>query len=146
MGEEPDHRKVWVVPVQGADAGALVQEPPALEPQQKTLGAEARKESERGKGQFKIRDLLADTRCSEPVLAFLCTTDVGGGSRSRLRTTTRGARRRSGNSRGGDKEKSRGGGRPRNYVTGETNIRCFSPRPPSWRPRKGIGGGGKFPL
>jgi len=54
------NRKVWVVPVVGADAGALVQEPPALEPQQKTLWAEARKESERGKDQFKIRDLLAD--------------------------------------------------------------------------------------
>jgi hypothetical protein len=35
------------------------------------------KESGRGKDQFKIRDLFADTRCSLPVLEFLSTTDVG---------------------------------------------------------------------
>jgi hypothetical protein len=31
----------------------------------------------KGKDQFKVRDLLADTRCSQPVLDFLATTDVG---------------------------------------------------------------------
>jgi hypothetical protein len=35
-----------------------------------------RKETERGKDRFKIRDLLADTRCSRPVLDFLSTMDV----------------------------------------------------------------------
>jgi hypothetical protein len=45
-------------------------------PQQKTLWAEVRKESGRGKGRFKVRDLLAYTRCSQPVLDFL-STDVG---------------------------------------------------------------------
>jgi hypothetical protein len=32
--------------------------------------------SGRGKERFKIRDLLADTRCSQLVLNFLCTRDV----------------------------------------------------------------------
>jgi hypothetical protein len=36
-----------------------------------------RKESGRGKERFKVRDLLADPRCSQPVLDFLSTTDVG---------------------------------------------------------------------
>jgi len=31
----------------------------------------------RGKDRFKIRDLLADGRCSQAVLDFLSTTDVG---------------------------------------------------------------------
>ena len=34
------------------------------------------KESERGKSQFKIRDLLAVERCSQALLDFLYTTDV----------------------------------------------------------------------
>jgi hypothetical protein len=39
--------------------------------------AEVQKESGRGKDRFKVRDLLADTRCSQPVLDFLSTTDLG---------------------------------------------------------------------
>jgi len=35
------------------------------------------KETGRGKSQFTIRDLLADGRCSQAVLDFLSTTDVG---------------------------------------------------------------------
>jgi len=35
-----------------------------------------REESGRGKSRFKIRDLLADVRCSQAVLDFLSTTDV----------------------------------------------------------------------
>ena len=38
---------------------------------------EARKESGRTKDWFKVRDLLAGTRCSQPVLEFLATTDPG---------------------------------------------------------------------
>jgi hypothetical protein len=30
-----------------------------------------------GKDRFKIRDLLADMRCSQAILEFLATTDVG---------------------------------------------------------------------
>jgi hypothetical protein len=44
--------------------------------QQKTLWAEVRKETGRGKRCWKVRDLLADERCST-VLDFLATTDVG---------------------------------------------------------------------
>ena len=35
------------------------------------------KETGRGKSRFTIRDLLADGRCSQSVLAFLSTTDTG---------------------------------------------------------------------
>jgi hypothetical protein len=41
---------------------------PRWKPQQKIPWAEVRKESGRGKDRFTIRDLLADTRCSQPVL------------------------------------------------------------------------------
>jgi len=36
-----------------------------------------RKEAGRGKNRFKIRDLLADERCSQAVLDPLSATDVG---------------------------------------------------------------------
>jgi hypothetical protein len=45
--------------------------------QQKTLWAEVRKETGKGKNRWKVRDLLADERCSRAVLDFLATTDVG---------------------------------------------------------------------
>jgi ribonuclease HI len=45
--------------------------------QQKTLWAEVRKETGRGKRRWKVRELLADERCSRAVLDFLATTDVG---------------------------------------------------------------------
>jgi hypothetical protein len=50
---------------------------PAWKEQQKTLWAEVRKETGRGKSRWKVRDLLADERCSRAVLDFLSTTDVG---------------------------------------------------------------------
>jgi hypothetical protein len=45
--------------------------------QQKGLWVEVGEETGRGKGRFKHRDLLADTRCSRAVLDFLSSTDVG---------------------------------------------------------------------
>jgi len=45
--------------------------------QQKDLWAEVREETGRGNDRFKIRDLLADMRCSRAVLDFLSITDVG---------------------------------------------------------------------
>jgi len=67
-----------VVLVQDTEAGARLQGLPGVEAQQKILWAEVRKETGRGKGRFTIRHLLADTRCSQSVLDFLTTTDVGG--------------------------------------------------------------------
>jgi hypothetical protein len=46
-------------------------------PQQKILGAEVRKVSGRGKDRFRVRDLLADARCNQPLLDFLYATEVG---------------------------------------------------------------------
>jgi hypothetical protein len=45
--------------------------------QQKILRAEVRKETGRWKSRWKVRDLLADARCSRMVLDILSTTDVG---------------------------------------------------------------------
>jgi hypothetical protein len=68
---------VLVVPVQDPDARACLQKLPWVEDTGKILWAEVRKESGRGKGWFKIRDHFVNTRCSQPVLDFLSTTDVG---------------------------------------------------------------------
>jgi len=50
---------------------------PKWKAQKKILWAEVREESGRGKSRFKIWGLLADERCSQAVLDFLSTTDVG---------------------------------------------------------------------
>jgi hypothetical protein len=36
-----------------------------------------RRETGRGKDRFRLRDLFADERCSQAILDFLATTDVG---------------------------------------------------------------------
>jgi len=41
------------------------------------LWAAVGRETGRGKGRFKIRDLFADEHCSQPILDFLSTTDAG---------------------------------------------------------------------
>jgi len=50
---------------------------PEWKAQQKILCVEVRKETENWKSRWKIRDLLADGRCSRAVLDFLSATDVG---------------------------------------------------------------------
>ena len=55
----------------------LFKECPEWKPQQKILWAEVKKETGRWKGRWKVRDLLADGRCSPAVLDFLSSTDVG---------------------------------------------------------------------
>jgi hypothetical protein len=50
---------------------------PAWKEQQRTLWTEVRKETGRWKSRWKVRDLLADERCTRAVLDFLSTTDVG---------------------------------------------------------------------
>ena len=50
---------------------------PEWKAQQKILWAEVRKQTGRWKDRWKIRDLLADGRCSRAVLEFLASTDVG---------------------------------------------------------------------
>jgi len=45
--------------------------------QQKILWAEVLKETKRWKSRWTVRDLLADERCGQAVLDFLCSTDVG---------------------------------------------------------------------
>jgi len=81
---------------------------------------------------FKIQDLLADTRCSQPVLDFLSTTDVG-----RLAPTAEDA--------GSElsewelwERREKEGWKPRGWVARVRNNL------PSWRPQEGVGGGYGF--
>jgi len=55
----------------------LFKECPEWKPQQKILWAEVKKETVKWKDRWKVRDLLADGRCSRAVLDFLATTEVG---------------------------------------------------------------------
>ena len=65
-----------VVSVPGADLESPLQGVPGVErPAEDPVGRGAGGSG--GKTRFKIRDLLADKRCSQVVLDFLCTTDVG---------------------------------------------------------------------
>jgi len=45
--------------------------------QQKVLWKEVRLQTRRGRDRFRIADLFADERCTEAILTFLETTDVG---------------------------------------------------------------------
>jgi len=55
----------------------LFKECPEWKTLQKVLRADVEKETGRWKDRWKIRDLLADGRCSQAVLDFLSTKDVG---------------------------------------------------------------------
>jgi len=74
---------VLVVPVQHPDSGASFQKLPQWKSQQKTLWATVLKETHklpgptRGRDHTSIVELLADERCSQAVLPFFATTDVG---------------------------------------------------------------------
>jgi hypothetical protein len=78
MDEEPDHRKVRVVPVHDANVGTPVQGLPALEgAAEDPVGGGTERETIRGKDTFKVRHLFADVRRTWPILDFLRTNDVG---------------------------------------------------------------------
>jgi hypothetical protein len=77
VDEEPGHSEVRVVPVQGTNAGASVQELSALEAAAENPVGGVRGEAGRGKNRFKNRDLFADERCTRAILDFLRTTEVG---------------------------------------------------------------------
>jgi len=55
----------------------LFKECPERKPQQKILWAEVKQETGRWKDRWKVRDRMADGRCSRAVLGFLSLTDVG---------------------------------------------------------------------
>jgi len=55
----------------------LFKECPKWKPQQKILWAAVKKETGRWKDRWKVRDLMADGRCSWVVLDLLSSTDVG---------------------------------------------------------------------
>jgi ribonuclease HI len=53
--------------------------------QQKMLWTEVRLQTGRGRDRFRIADLFADERCTEAILAFLESTDVGRRARDEVR-------------------------------------------------------------
>ena len=69
--------QVLVVPVHEPDWEHIFKVCPEWKAQQKILWAQVWKETGRWKDQLKIRDLLADERCSRSVLDFFSSTEVG---------------------------------------------------------------------
>jgi len=74
MGEERGHGGVRVVSVQDTDTEPPVQRPPAMEFAAENSVGRGSKSCRKGKNRFKIRDLLADERCTQDSLR---TTGVG---------------------------------------------------------------------
>ena len=77
MDEESAHHRCWWCRYRTQTRDHLFKECPEWKPQQKILWAEVKKETGRWKVRWKVRDLLADGRCSRVVLDFLSSTDVG---------------------------------------------------------------------
>jgi hypothetical protein len=133
VDEDPAHRQVLVVPLQGADTGHLFK-CPYWKRQQRILWTEVRRETERGKYRFKARDLFADECCSQAILDFLSTTDVGRLVPGQVEEDAQSEasewelRERS--------ERERGGSRPRSWAPRVGNSGCSSPHPPLWPSRK----------
>jgi hypothetical protein len=71
LDKEPTHRSVLVVPVQDTDERLPLQGVRRVEDQQNILWAEIRKETGRWESRWKVRDLLADERCSRAVCTGL---------------------------------------------------------------------------
>jgi hypothetical protein len=74
MDEEPTH---WWCPCTKQTRDHFFKVCAEWRDQQKILWAEVRKVTRRWKSRWKVRDLLADERCSRAVLDFLATTDIG---------------------------------------------------------------------
>jgi hypothetical protein len=77
VDQERAHSLVLVVPVPDPDPGAPLQELPPLEGPAEILREEVLQATGRRKNRSRIRDLFADERCSQAILDFLSTTDVG---------------------------------------------------------------------
>ena len=84
------------------------------------------KETGRGKSQFTIRDLLADGRCSQAVLDFLSTTDVGRRVPAEVDAGSEASEWELRERREREEEREA-------EVLGRSRYSCL--RPPSWRPQ-----------
>jgi len=126
LEEESAHRSVLVVSVPDTDTGSPLQCVPRVEGPVEDPVGEVLEESGRGKSQFKIRDLLADGRCSQAVIDFFSSTDVGGlvPAEEDARSETSEWERRERRERGGERRGLR------SWVPEGRSHHCFSPRPP----------------
>jgi len=131
--------------------------PPPLCPERKTqpkiMRAEVWKETGKRKSRWKIRDLLAEWRCSRAVLDFLSATDVGasvGGGRCRERGDRTGAPRAAGVGRGEEGGGGKAGCHGGIVCRGEATVVPTDALFHGIRKRElGVGGGGgerRFPL
>ena len=69
--------KCWWCRYRTQTGDHLFKECSEWKPQQKILWGDVKKETGKWKDRWKVRDLLADGRCSRAVLDFLSATDVG---------------------------------------------------------------------
>jgi len=104
----------------------LFKECPEWKPQQKILWAEVKKETGRWKDRWKVRDLLADGRCSRAVLDYLSSTDVGRRVPAEAEDDAVGAVSEL-EVREWLEEQGAGA-----EEAGDGGTRCYSPRPTSW--------------
>jgi len=101
--------------------------------QQKILWAEVRKETGRWKSQWKIRDLLADGRCSRAVLDFLTATDVGRRVLAEESAGSEASERELRERREWEEEReAEAEARVLRTRAPGRNLRCSSPHPRSW--------------
>ena len=83
MDNPPTRRHLLVAPVQDPNAGTPLQElPPVEKSAEDSLGDSPGRNPKApwpypGRDRTSIAELLADQRCSQAVLTFLATTDVG---------------------------------------------------------------------
>jgi len=108
-GNQPTAKYWWCRPYRTQTHEHVLKNCPHWKTRQEILWAEIRKDLEDQKGEG-IRDLFTDARCSQAVLDFLSTTDVGRLIPAPAEEDDR-ARRRSGNSRRATKRGVEIGGR-----------------------------------
>jgi len=77
LDDKPAHPAMLVVPVPNADPGPPLQEVPRVEAAAGNPVGGGEEGDGRWKDRWKVRDLLADGRCSRAVLDFLSSTDMG---------------------------------------------------------------------
>ena len=104
-----------------------------------------REETGRWKSRWRIWELFADRRCSQAVLDFLTSADVGEIVPAAEEEADGGVRRRNGSSGNARSGKMSGGVRRRCWVLGK-NYHCSYPPHPSWHRRGKSRGRSRFHL
>lgn len=77
MHQEPRRRPVQIVPLQVPDPRESLEVLPRTEEPAKDSVGRGSEGDRKDKDRFKIRDVFADEQCSQAILGFLASIDVG---------------------------------------------------------------------